>query len=116
MNPFLNHSFRTVTVLIWFLFACFQFKSSDPKIWISTYLTVSVLYSLDWLRPFQDRGRRILTAGLAKAIGAGYFLWGLYIHLDYPEPDIHSEPFRQSVGLGISALWLFLLPFFQRRA
>ncbi len=115
MVSLFSNTFRGFTILVWIFLAALQYNNPDPKIWISTYLTVSLLYSTEWFSFFKDPGRKILIAGLSKAIGAGYFIWGIYAFMEDSKSDFDSRTFRESIGLGLSALWLFILPFFQRK-
>ncbi|TGL63569.1 hypothetical protein [Leptospira sarikeiensis] len=116
MKRVLSNLFRIFIVIVWVIFAGFSFLSYEPEVWIPTYITVSLLYSTEWFSIFRDPGNRILVAGLGKAIGIGYFVWGFYIFIDNPKPDLDSEIFKQSLGLALSSISLFLLPFFQERS
>ncbi|TGM15423.1 hypothetical protein EHQ81_03235 [Leptospira selangorensis] len=115
MEKKLSGFFRFLTVITWIVFAGLSYIKSEPQVWIPTYLIVSLLYSTEWYSFFHDPGRRILIAGLGKSIGIGYFVWGFYNFLDNPKPDLDSEVFKDSMGLALSSIWLFLLPFFQGR-
>ncbi|TGK07650.1 hypothetical protein EHO59_06005 [Leptospira semungkisensis] len=114
MISFFADSFRIGTVLAWIALAALQYDEPDSRVWILTYLVVGLLFSTEWFLFFRDTGRRILIAGLGKAIAAGYFIWAMYNYLDDPRPNLDSRIFRESLGLIVSAIWLFLLPVFQR--
>ncbi|TGK01171.1 hypothetical protein EHQ53_09385 [Leptospira langatensis] len=114
MIPFFTDSLRIATVLAWLVLAGLQYREPDSRVWILAYLTVSLLFATEWFLFFRDTGRRILIAGLGKSIAIGYFIWAMYIYLDDPRPNLESRIFRESMGLIVSAIWLFLLPVFQR--
>ncbi|EPG73534.1 hypothetical protein LEP1GSC058_2761 [Leptospira fainei serovar Hurstbridge str. BUT 6] len=116
LGPFLSDAFRVFTALTWIVFAALQYNDPDPQVWIPAYLSVTFLYCLEWFPRFREPGLRSLISGISKALAGGYFLWGIYTFLEDPRADFDSEIFRESLGLGLSSIWLLLLPLFQGRA
>ncbi|WP_210415280.1 transmembrane 220 family protein [Leptospira fluminis] len=111
-----NGIFRTFTVLTWIVFAALQYNDPDPEVWVSTYLSVVLLYAAEWLPSLRTAERRRSLAGVSRALGVGYFVWALLAFREDPRVDFDSEIFRESMGLVLSSIWLLILPLFQGRS
>ncbi|GAB4407581.1 MAG: hypothetical protein OHK0053_34230 [Microscillaceae bacterium] len=99
--------------LMFVLFAGFQYNDPDPMLWIGIYALAAALsfgVSLG-----KSNRALLLLAGLGYGIGV-YFFWPAEWH-GIALNELHKqnvEHARESLGLGLSSLIMFLLAFTAR--
>ncbi|NJL14142.1 MAG: hypothetical protein HC913_14795 [Microscillaceae bacterium] len=96
--------------LMFVLFAGFQYNDPDPLLWIGLYALAAAL-SIGASLGKSSRAL-LLLAGLGYGIGV-YFFWpaewhGIALNELYKQNVEHA---RESLGLGLTSLCMFLLAF-----